>query len=345
MKKHMLRIGTGLMAMVLLLSATACGKKEEDTSSDIPVVTDAPTTTTTAWKGNYNPLTGESDLTTDDNRPVAIVVSDESSALVQLGVETADMYFEAETEGGIPRMLAIYSSQERVPDAIGPVRSARPHFVKMAKALDAIYCHIGGSQTGKNTIKQLGVNDIDHKEINSTLKATSNANWNWSSLSKSRVQSIIQQSGYRTTTSTKSPFQFGDKTGTSPATTVDVKISGSYNMAFTYNAATGLYEKHRNALSTPVHQTYTGGPIAVSNVIVMFDNRTVDPLDSNRVDFDLSSGTGILASGGTSRQIKWTRTNSQLSYFEADGTPLTVANGKTYICLTSTQYKSATTVK
>lgn len=301
----------------------------------------APTTTVPPVDKSLNPLTGEHDMDTDNNRPVAFVVTDESSTLTQLNIESADMYFEAETEAGIPRMMAIYSSVDRIPDVIGPVRSARPHFVKMAKSLDTIYCHIGGSKTGRVTIQQLKLDHLnDSYEINDILKASDNVSWNRSAFVKDKVLKDIERFGYRTTSTVNPPFQFGDKTGDTPATTVNVKISASYHIAFTYNADTGLYEKHRNSLDTPVHVTYTGGTVATANVLVMFDNRTLDPRNDQRCDYDLESGVGVLASGGTSRPITWTRTNEQLSYFEADGTtPLSMAVGKTFICLTSDAYK------
>ena len=99
-------------------------------------------------------------METANNRPIGFMVTDETATLTQLNLESADMYIEAETEAGIPRILALYSSIDRIPDVIGPIRSARPHFVKLAKALDAIYCHIGGSRSGLEKIKELGVQDM-----------------------------------------------------------------------------------------------------------------------------------------------------------------------------------------
>lgn len=340
----------------MVCGLTACGGGEPEYSYVPPATTTTtvpPTTTTTAPPLGLNPLTGVEDMTTDNNRPIGFVVTDEDSKHVQLNIESADMYFEAETEGGIPRMLAIYSSIDRIPDVIGPVRSARPHFVKMAAALDMIYCHIGGSKTGMETIKNLGVKDLQNEyEINTILKNSANRSWNRSAFTKAKVLPAIQNKKYKTTTDRNTPFVFGDKAGTDPATTVVVKISESYDMAFEYDAATGLYKKHRNALDTPIHTTYTGGTITATNVIVMFDRRTVDMVEqkanggtTTRYNFDLDSGEGLLASGGTARPIRWKRTNSQLSYYEADGTtPLTVATGKTYICLTSATLRSRTTL-
>lgn len=355
-----------LLATLLLLSLTACGGTAPESSAPetttsatttttvTTTTTTKPTTTTTeAPKLGYNVLTGLNDMTTANDRPVGVVVSDESYKLVQLGVESADLFFEAETEGGIPRILAIYSSVDRLPTAIGPVRSARPHFVKIAAALDLIYCHIGGSISGKKAIKDLKVNDLENAyEINAVLKKSDNYSWNRSAFTKEKVLRDIKSRSYKTTGAPASPFLFGEKAGTMTAGTVDVQISESYDMAFTYDAASGLYQKHRNSLNTPIHTTHTGGPIAVSNVIVMFDRRTVDQVEQTanggtmtRYNFDLDTGRGLLASGGTAREITWKRTNKSLTFYESDGvTQLTVAPGKTYICLTSKTLESKTKI-
>lgn len=342
----MRRLSALLLTVAMLLSLAACGGGT-DTSSAPPTTTTEPTTTTTtAPKLGLNKLTGIEDMQTDNDRPIGIVVTDENSSLVQLNLESADMYFEAETEGGIPRILAIYSSVDRLPDEIGPVRSARPHFVKFAKSLDMIYCHIGGSTTGLKTIKNLGVQDIGNADVISPiLKNSKNFSWNRKVFTKAKIEASIKNNGFKKTSNVASPYVFGTKAGVEPANTVVVKISESYNMAFTYDAARGVYQKHRNALSTPVHTTYTGGTIEVSNVIIMWDSRFVDAADANRYDFTLEQGTGTLASGGTCRSICWKRTNSGLQYFESDGTtPLTVSTGKTFVCLASNTLRSGTVI-
>lgn len=355
MNKTLYRLLATVLAIGILLALTACGepKSPAPDASDpvITTTTTAPTTTTQPEpEFGINLLTGLEDMETDNNRPVAIVVSDETSSLVQVGIDKADMYFEAETEGGIPRMLCIFSSVDRVPDAIGPVRSARPHFVKMVKALDAIYGHVGGSPPGIKAIRDLGVKDIESEAgiKHSTLTNSDNFSWNRTAFTKEKVLSAVKSKKYATTTKTKSPFTFGEKLGDGTANTVNIKISASFHMAFTYNADKGVYQKHRNNVNSAIHKAADGGVVEVSNVIVMLDNRYVDKTGAETstktlYNFDLNSGSGYLATGGTVREIKWKRTNSQLSYYEADGTtPLTVAEGKTYIALISKDYKNET---
>ncbi len=340
MKLTALRTAALLLAVAILFACCGCNRTPD--ASSAPVESTPTTTTTTKPALGLNALTGVEDMKTDNDRPVAFVITDEDQYHVQLNLEAADMYFEAETEGGIPRILAIFSSIDRIPKELGPVRSARPHFVKIADALDAIYCHIGGSYSGLSTIKELGVDDIyGAEQINDILKNSKNFSWNRKTFVDEKVRKEITRRGYSLTTDRTSPYQFGEKAGTTTANTVVVRISNSYDMAFTYDSARGVYQKHRNSLDSPIHTTYTGGTVEASNVIVMYDHRFVDPNDAKRYDFDLKSGSGILASGGTSREIRWTRDNSGLHYYESDGTtPLTVATGKTYVCLASDTLRS-----
>ena len=351
------------LVLVLTLGLAACNTAEEPEPTPVTTTTTTKATTTTTTKPPLprNPLTGIQDFDTDNDRPVAFAVPDESSEIVQVGIEHAEMYFEAETEAGIPRMLAIFSSVDRLPEAVGPVRSARPHFIKYVNALDAIYCHIGGSGDARTAIRNQGINDIENaSQVDSTLTAAVNAghnySWNNKSFTKEKVMNAIDRMGYKTVTDTEAPYAFGTKKGDQPAATVNVKISHSYNIGFSYDKKTGNYYKHRvttkgtsAAMNMPIHKTGSGGTIAVKNVIVMYDTRTVLDYKNGgayHIDFELKQGNGVLAVDGKARDIVWKRTNDQLSFYEKDGkTPLTVGEGKTFVCLTDKNLKAKTVIE
>lgn len=351
------RILSLLMAAVLLLSLTACGGEEPapETPTTTTTTTKPTTTTTTEPPLPQNLLTGVRDMETDNNRPIAFAVPDETNNIVQVGIEHADMYFEAETEAGIPRMLAIFSSVDRMPKHVGPVRSARPHFIKFVNALDAIYGHIGGSGAAREAIRNQKIHDIESAhEIDSILAASDNYSWNRKAFVKDKVMKVIDRCDYPVTTDTVAPYAFGEKEGDIPATALDVKISRSYNIGFTYNKKTGVYEKHRvtmrgDGLAADLHDTGTGGYVTAKNVIVMYDNWSVLDYKNGSVfhiDFELKQGTGLLAVNGKAREIAWKRTDAQLSFFEKDGkTPLTVAEGKTFICLMDKNLKAKNKIK
>lgn len=78
-------------------------------------------------------------------RPMAVMVNNHVAARPQWGLSQADIIYEAVAEGGISRFLAIYHS--KIPDKVGPVRSARKYYVDFAKEYDAWYAHWGGAST------------------------------------------------------------------------------------------------------------------------------------------------------------------------------------------------------
>lgn len=350
LKSTFFRICAALMATVLLFSLAACGKKADgDTVTTTTATTTTTTTPTTAPPVRYlNLLTGENALETQQNRPVAFMIGNygyTGAPFMQKNIDKADLYVEAETEGGIGRIMAVFGSIENVPAEVGPVRSARTHFVKLAKSLDVIYCHVGGSTKAKSLIPSIGLTDLDSLTVTNTQLRSANGGYveHGKVFTLAKMQSAIKNRGIRTTTSTTSPFAFGEKAGSGKGNGVQVNISGSWKVAFTYDAATGLYTKRRSSLSSDVHKTIDGDSIQVKNVIVMYDTRYQE--DAGHISFNLKSGNGVLVSGGTSRSVRWSRTDSGLSFTEADGTALTVAQGKTYICLTDTSNASKTVLQ
>ena len=79
--------------------------------------------------------------------PVAVMVDNHPGARPQSGLNQACLVFEAPVEGGITRFMAVYGHGQEVPK-IGPVRSIRPYFVRLAKSLGAVLAHCGGSYRG-----------------------------------------------------------------------------------------------------------------------------------------------------------------------------------------------------
>ena len=353
MKRNLFfKIGGLLTAVALLVTLAGCGETAAPTDASVEstviTMTAAPTTEPTeAEPENLNPLTGLDDMNGEENpRMVGVVVGNNWKSRPQVGIDKADMYLEMETEGGITRLLTVFASASHLPDKIGPVRSARTPSVKMAKALDLVYCHAGGSTTGKAEIGALGVADLDGLSDSATF-------WRDQALMNSKgmeysmmtggeeVAARIKSIGYREENDTTAPFVFGDKTGSGAGKTATVKISYSQTVRFTYDAATGLYTKAN--LTDGAYETHVsadGVPITVSNVVVLYASKYME--NSTTCDFDFSAGDGVLIRGGTSRPMSYTWSTSALSFTEEDGTPLEVATGKTYICIVNTALEEDT---
>jgi hypothetical protein len=76
-------------------------------------------------------------------RPLAVLIENSPRARPQSGLTQACVVYEAITEGGITRFLAVFYHQD--PPVIGPVRSVRPHFLYWAREYDAALVHCGQS--------------------------------------------------------------------------------------------------------------------------------------------------------------------------------------------------------
>ncbi len=69
------------------------------------------------------------------------------------GVEHARVVYEVPTEGGVTRLLALFTADTTISE-IGPIRSARPYMNDIAAAYDAAYLHVGGSPAAMANLRQ-----------------------------------------------------------------------------------------------------------------------------------------------------------------------------------------------
>ena len=121
-----------------------------------------------------DPLTGALvedgfDETALQRRVVGFVVENTPDARPQWGMDDEnyppDILLQGEVEGGITRTLWLYSDYKKLPEIIGPMRSARPPYIKFSEFFDAVFVHWGqsyskGEYTGANKIFEW--HDIDH---------------------------------------------------------------------------------------------------------------------------------------------------------------------------------------
>jgi hypothetical protein len=101
------------------------------------------------------PLTGRLvPLEWAQRHPIAVMVDDHVDARPQAGFNAASVVWQAPAEGGVPRYMLVF--QERIPEAVGPIRSAREYYIEWAAELDAMYVHHGGSPQAKETLYRYG---------------------------------------------------------------------------------------------------------------------------------------------------------------------------------------------
>lgn len=140
-----------LLAAALLV-CSGCGIKSEK-----------PSTNGAAGKTEnyYAPLTGEPLSTKPENtRPFAVMINNIVYAQPQVGISNADIIYEIPAEGGITRMMAIFSHLYDV-ESVGSIRSLRPYYLSVALSYDAIVIHAGGSEQAYSDVRTYNADHLD----------------------------------------------------------------------------------------------------------------------------------------------------------------------------------------
>lgn len=306
-----------------------------------------------------NPLTGEGSAVDYSNtRPLTIMINTIKEALPQSGNSQADILIEMAEEGGITRILGIYQDVTGVGN-IGTVRSTREYFLSWARAFDGILVHAGGDSWVLNEIRKGGYRTVDFQwnsssafwrdperlqylSLEHTLYTSSDRLQNWITTHDFPMQHTKQN--YTTFNFTE---ELDDNVMTEAATSVKVTMSGYKSTVFNYNEATSQYDVYFWD-NEPYMDSASGTQIAVTNILVLpVPNwNDVDAWGRKRQKYDLSGGVGYYISGGKYTQINWSKGdyNKQGEYgnplvlTNANGEPLELAVGKTYICVIGNQY-------
>jgi len=350
-----------LLACLLLLPLTACGKKEDGgASSDLGSASSAPGSASAPegpdvsamapaeeYHGPVDPLTGEpAEEGLAARRPFAVMLNDLRKALPQVGVSKADVIYEIVAEGGITRMMAVFQDLEGVGD-LACVRSARDYYVSLAKGHDAIYIHAGGSPQAYQAFKDLKVSNIDF--VNGPY---GNMCWRDPGRKKSAglehslftsSEKILEQLPEKFAREHSEGFQVGwtfdrePPQGGQKAAELSVPFSNYKTGNFTYDEAAGQYsiEQHIDKKDIPYVDGADDSAVTVSNVLVLYtDVSRVPGDDKGRMQVRTTgTGDGLLLRDGMLYEITWRRgsENDCCSFLDSSGQAIPLAVGPSYI--------------
>lgn len=303
-----------------------------------------------------NPLTGEEgyDETALTQRPVAVVVENEySTAAVkpQWGISQADIVLEGESEFST-RMLMFWADYNKVPDQVGPTRSARPPFIRFSQLFDAVFIHAGLSHTaggyvGADTVFEN--ENIDHINL---LSLSESGDYFGRDYSRTKV---VEHTGYLKgknvaklleerkidTTLNQDKFtslsfnDYSKKLSDIPAVQVNFVWSSRCpkNALFIYDSAKGKYT------TTDFDSKFGKSDVEFENVILLLDKTEYvvkqnykGPGNSETYcNYELSGGKGLICSNGTALEILWGVTDGKLWMRDESGNDISLNPGKSYI--------------
>lgn len=357
MKRSIIKVLSLLIVASMLFAFTSCGKtgdgKEEgnDTSGnqDVNVPLES---VQIPLPDNINPLTGlEAAYDVSGARPIAVMLNNIYQALPQIGIGKADILFECLAEGGITRLMGVYSEYEKL-GIVGSVRSSRPYYIDFAQMFDAVYCHAGGSEDAYAALASRNINNIDgvrgdplgvyyrdQERIQNgysyehTLMTTGEG-----------LVNTISHYGYRTDLRDgyEYPFEFSEwgkenEVGKDKALHVYLPISYYQNVDYIYDEEMSEYLRYQYNGESHIDGE-TGDQLTFKNIIILFCN-TATYDDYGRLAVTTTgNGNGYLISEGKYTKITWSRTSLDGNLTLTDSTSgekIVINRGKTAINICS----------
>jgi len=303
----------------------------------IPTLTPLPTITPRpVW-----PLTG---VTGDIvNRPALVVkVENSTAARPQQGLEDADIVWEEMVEGGITRYVALFHST--LPEQILPIRSIRPMDGPIAAWTGGLMVFSGGQEPFYSRAEADGLQLISMDAGADGFTRVKGRSAPHDVGGDPLVFLAQANASHQSSPPVFAAFAPPDKTTAtmvgSPASTIKVVISSEGTPHWTWDGVTGTWLRFEG--SSPA-MTVAETQLAAVNVLCLTVTvKTDSEMDVNGVRVPetivVGSGAGLVATNGSTAPITWQKDSETgpWQFFDANGQPITLAPGNTWIELVPT---------
>ncbi|MEV4945730.1 DUF3048 domain-containing protein [Streptomyces sp. NPDC053755] len=278
-----------------------------------------------------SPFTG---LPARTDAPVlAVKIDNVVPARPHTGLGAADLVYVEQVEGGQTRLLAVYSS--RIPDRVGPVRSARESDIELLRQFGNPALAYSGSHSGLKPLLAGAPLDL------LTPASVPGAYTRGDDRPAPHNLYLLPDRALDAVPEAQHPEDIGFRFGPAPAGGEPVnKLTERFPAArytFTWSAADRGW---RVAMDGTPARTTDGGPLTATNVVVQ--QVTVRP--SRFEDFlgsvspyteTVGSGPARVLRDGRAHDARWSRPDaaSGTTLTTPDGAPLNLAPGRTWIVL------------
>lgn len=299
----------------------------------------------------YSELTGEPiSEEIKDQRPIAVMVDNESIALPHYGTSEADVVYElmnSTKNDRITRLMCVVKDWGKI-EQMGSIRSTRPTNIMLAAEWNAVLCHDGGPYYNDQYFSQPWSAHFSgtFSRINNG-KASEFTEYIVSGDLDSNFSSYSGTAGYETTyneyANEGSHFNFvpyGE----------EIDLSEKYSRSYTANAISLPFTHNGSRLvyndETDEYEYYEYGdrhedaeddePLSFKNVILQ--KCSFSQLDDNGYLIYNCIGAGEYAwyiTDGVAKDVTWAKTSETdvTRFYDENGDELQINTGKTYIGL------------
>ena len=332
----------------LVLIAAACGGGGGDSAES--TTTTSTTTTTTTVKASTTttssssttsttvpatirqPLTGEPLASVDDIllRPALVAKIDNNGAAVpnHSGLAVADIVFEEVVEGRTTRFAAVFHSQSA--DPLGPIRSGRTQDINLFTSFnEPLFVWSGGNANVTRAINDSYLVNLGPNNATGYFRGPGSAPHNlYNTTDRIWLQT---PEGHPGPPPPHFPYLEADEEfDGDPVAGVEARV-GSERIEWTWNAEFEAFDRSQRGRD---HDDKTFGRIRAVNVIVMGVQYLPSVADRRSPEAQtLGEGPAYVFSDGQLVEGVWKRENAffPIEYFDADGEPIAINPGNTWI--------------
>ena len=316
--------------------------------------TESPSGETSVPKGMLrSKLTNEwIDASLYNERPLAVVIPNEISAVPHYNLSQASILYECNVEANMTRLLGIFENYDTI-EKLGNIRSLRDYYAYWAFEWDAILCHFGGPYYVDDIMAQpstdsLNGNILSQPFFRSTDRELPHNAYLNGTLVKSALEKqglAIQDRGLADKThylfaAPSTPNTLTQYSYAEDATFLD--MSDSYpvtNCYFVYDESDDLYYRFQH-LTGGIDEAHidgsTGQQLAFSNILIESHSYQIrdqlgylwyETIDSGRDAWYLTQGKLIKCTWEKKSDYGATR------YYDQSGNEITLNTGKTMILI------------
>jgi hypothetical protein len=326
-----------LVALAMMMMATACAKSIPESRMVRAVVAAPSTTAPVDAPTGFYPLTG---LPVDDparaaRQALTVKIENEPPARPQSGLQAADVVYEVLIEGGDSRFVAIFQSTDA--DPIGSIRSVRPNDPDLVGPIGGLFAYSGGTPKFVELLRPPIV-DIgeptspgayfsrrdkqpDHRLFSSTARLYAVAGANRAAPPRPLFPFLR-------------PGEQFEPAGATPASHADAMV-GNQRIAYDWDPARGWLR----SMNGRPHVVEGDEQLAPANVIVQSVAWGTSPGDVDTLGAPVplaelvGSGDALILSDGKAVRATWTKSGADAvtSYTASDGTPVKLEPGRTWV--------------
>jgi hypothetical protein len=322
---------------ILLFGAIVAGYRyfvPAPTEEPKPVVQEkpAPTTAPSLFTGL------EVKIGEENRRSVAAMIENSQAARPQVGLTSADIVYEAVSEGGITRFVAIYSSS--YPEKAGPIRSARSYFIDWLSEYDSMYVHAGGSPTALSRIGQYAIKDYPHSNDGTYVREPQRGVASEHTLFANILKIYQNGTGKKGWSATHDFASWNFKKPTTPtgggSITVDFSTA-PFKVVWDFDIATNKWS--RTMAGLPHKDRLSGEQITATNVVVITVQRSANaPYSGTGKESEwtmqtIGSGVASVFRDGTRIDGTWKKPSrtERTRFYDAAGAEIELNQGKTWV--------------